>query len=428
MNVLLLGGGGREHALAWKIAQSPLLGRLTVAPGSDAMAALGDRVALDPCEPEAVKGLCRERAVDLLVIGPEAPLAAGVADAARAAGVAVFGPDAAAARLETSKTFTKRIADACGAPTAAWARFEDAAAARAHIAAQGAPIVVKADGLAAGKGVTVAETVAQAQDAADAALAQQGASVVIEECMAGEEASLFALCDGTRAVFFGGAQDHKRAFDGDRGPNTGGMGAYAPAPVLTDAVRDAAMETIVRPVVAELARRGTPYRGVLYAGLMIADGSPRLVEFNARFGDPEAQVLMPMLDGDILPLLMAAALGDLGAAPPPAWRAGAALGVVLATRGYPGEYAKGEPIRGLDAAATEPGVAVFHAGTRREGEAWRASGGRVLTVTATGADVAQAAARAYAAVDRIAWPGGFHRRDIGWRAGARTAAAEWTPR
>jgi len=412
MKVLLLGAGGREHALAWRLAQSPRLSRLWIAPGSDAMADLGICVALDPCDPAAVAAFCAARAVELLVIGPEAPLAAGVADAARAAGVAVFGPDSAAARLETSKTFAKQVADACGAPTAAWARFEDAAAARAHIAAQGAPIVVKADGLAAGKGVVVAETEAQAVAAAEAALAEPGAAVVIEAFLTGEEASLFALCDGARAVFLGGAQDHKRAFDGDRGPNTGGMGAYAPAPVLTDAARDAAMDTIVRPVLAEMARRGAPYRGVLYAGLMIDAGVPRLVEFNARFGDPEAQILMLLLEDDLLPLLKAAADGDLtGAAP--RMRDGAALCVVMAAKGYPGAYATGDAIAGLDAVTD---AAVFHAGTRRDGATWRAGGGRVLNVCAAGADVAEARARAYAAVDAIDWPGGFCRRDIAWRA------------
>ena len=415
MNILLLGGGGREHALAWKLAQSALLTRLWCAPGSAAMAALGDCVPLDPCDPAAVAIFARDRGVDLVVIGPEAPLAAGVADAVEAAGVAVFGPSAAAARLETSKTFAKEIADACGAPTAAWARFDALAPARAYVHAQGAPIVIKADGLAAGKGVTVAETVEQALAALDAQFDAPGAAVVVEAFMAGEEASLFALCDGTRAIAFGSAQDHKRAFDGDQGPNTGGMGAYAPAPVMTAAVEARAMAEIVEPVLAEMARRGTPYRGVLYAGLMIEDGAPRLVEFNARFGDPETQVLMLLLESDLAPLLMAAATGSLDGCAA-RWRDAAALTVVLAAKGYPGAHARGEEIGGLAAAAADPDVVIFHAGTRAEEGRWLSNGGRVLNVSARGATVAEARARAYDAVAKIDWPGGFHRADIAWRA------------
>jgi len=414
MNILLLGGGGREHALAWKLAQSPLLTRLWCAPGSAAMAALGDCVPLDPCDPAAVAIFARDRSVDLVVIGPEAPLAAGVADAVEAAGVAVFGPSAAAARLETSKTFAKQIADACGAPTARWARFDALAPARAYVTAEGAPIVIKADGLAAGKGVTVAETVEQALAALDAQFDAPGAAVVIEAFMAGEEASLFALCDGTRAIAFGSAQDHKRAFDGDKGPNTGGMGAYAPAPVMTPEVEARAMAGIVAPVLAEMARRGAPYRGVLYAGLMIENDAPRLVEFNARFGDPETQVLMLLLESDLAPLLMAAATGSLDGCAA-RWRDAAALTVVLAAKGYPGAHARGEEIGGLTAAA-DPDVVIFHAGTRAEEGRWLSNGGRVLNVSARGATVAEARARAYAAVDKIDWPGGFHRTDIAWRA------------
>ena len=415
MNILLLGGGGREHALAWKLAQSPLLTRLWCAPGSAAMAALGDCVPLDPCDPAAVAIFARDRSVDLVVIGPEAPLAAGVADAVEAAGVAVFGPSAAAARLETSKTFAKQIADACGAPTARWARFDALAPARAYVTAEGAPIVIKADGLAAGKGVTVAETVEQALAALDAQFDAPGAAVVVEAFMAGEEASLFALCDGTRAIAFGSAQDHKRAFDGDQGPNTGGMGAYAPAPVMTPEVEARAMAEIVEPVLAEMARRGTPYRGVLYAGLMIEDGAPRLVEFNARFGDPETQVLMLLLESDLAPLLMAAATGSLDGCAA-RWRDAAALTVVLAAKGYPGAHARGEEIGGLAAAAADPDVVIFHAGTRAEEGRWLSNGGRVLNVSARGATVAEARARAYDAVAKIDWPGGFHRADIAWRA------------
>jgi phosphoribosylamine--glycine ligase len=416
MNVLLLGGGGREHALAWKIAQSPLLTRLWCAPGSDAMQAHGECVPLDPMDSAAVALFARDRQIDLVVIGPEAPLAEGVADALDAAGIAVFGPSAAAARLETSKSFTKEIADAVGAPTAAWARYEDAGAARLHVRREGAPIVVKADGLAAGKGVTVAQTVDEAEHAIDAVMEEPGAAVVIESFMTGEEASLFVLCDGRHAVVLGGAQDHKRAFDGDTGPNTGGMGAYAPAPVLTPEVVALAMAKIVEPVLAEMDRRGTPYRGVPYAGLMVEAGLPRLVEFNARFGDPEAQVLMPRLDGDVLPLLDAAARGNLETVSV-RQRDEAVICVVMAAEGYPGPYRRGTEIRGLEAATAMPGVLLFHAGTRRDAEGrWLANGGRVLNVVATAPTLAGARDRAYAAVARIDWAEGFHRSDIGWRA------------
>ena len=418
MDVLLLGGGGREHALAWKIAQSPQLGRLWCAPGSDAIAGLAECVALDPADPAAVALFARAREIDLVVVGPEAPLAAGVADALQEAGVAVFGPTRAAARLESSKSFAREVATAVGAPGPDWIRVERLDEARAALAERGAPIVVKADGLAAGKGVTVAETSEEAEAALAAIFAAPGAAAVLEERMTGEEASLFALCDGTRAIPFGGAQDHKRAFDGDRGPNTGGMGAYSPAPVLTAGIEARAMAEIVEPVLAEMARRGAPFRGVLYAGLMIACGEPRLVEFNARFGDPEAQVLALRLESDLLPWLRAAATGALGEGRP-VWRADAAVGVVLAAQGYPGGYARGEAIGGLDAAGAlpRPGAQLFHAGTRREGERWVSNGGRVLTVCAAGEDVAQARARAYDAVSAIDWPGGHHRSDIAARAG-----------
>ncbi|TVQ54910.1 MAG: phosphoribosylamine--glycine ligase [Rhodobacteraceae bacterium] len=418
MNVLMLGAGGREHALAWKIAQSPLLGDFWIAPGSDAIAAHGRCVALDPCDPAAVAVFARDRGIDLAVVGPEAPLAAGVSDALEAAGVAVFGPSAAAARLETSKSFAKEVAAACGAPTAAWARFDDLAPALAHVAAQGAPIVVKADGLAAGKGVTVAATEAEAEAALRAVFAAPGAAAVVEAVLTGEEASLFALCDGERTIAFGSAQDHKRAFDGDLGPNTGGMGAYAPAPVMTPAVEARAMDEIVRPALAEMARRGAPYRGVLFAGLMIENGAPSLIEFNARFGDPETQVLMLRLESDLLPFLHGAAIGELPEAAP-VWRDVAAVTVTMAARGYPGAYASGEAIRGVGAAGRIAGVTVFHAGTRRAGAGWVSAGGRVLNVSAVGGSVAEAQARAYRAVDTIRWPGGFCRRDIGWRAVGR---------
>ncbi len=410
MNILLLGGGGREHALAWAMRQNPQCDRLVAAPGNAGIAALAECRACDIEDADAVVALAREVAADFVVIGPEAPLAAGVADALRAAGFLTFGPNRAAAELEASKTFTKEICDACGAPTAAWARFTDPGAARAHVQEVGAPIVIKADGLMAGKGVTVAMTEAEALAAIDML---DGTPVVIEEFMAGEEASLFVLCDGEAAVAIGGAQDHKRAFDGDEGPNTGGMGAYSPAPVLTPEVEALAMETIIRPTLAELARRGTPYQGVLYAGLMIEDGRPRLVEYNVRFGDPECQVLMLRLGAQALDLMLAASEGRLGTLRPH-WAEDHAITVVLAAKGYPGTYAKGEAI-GLPEVA-DPRVQVFHAGTKAEDGRLVSSGGRVLNVTARGASLAEARDLAYGIVGRIDWPGGFCRRDIGWRA------------
>jgi phosphoribosylamine--glycine ligase len=361
--------------------------------------------------------------VDFLIIGPEAPLAAGVADAARAAGVLTFGPSAAAARLEASKAFTKEICDACGAPTAAWARFADLPAARAYVVAQGAPIVVKADGLAQGKGVTVAMTVPEALAALDAVFATPGAEVVIEDFMAGEEASFFVLCDGTAALPLGTAQDHKRAFDGDAGPNTGGMGAYSPAPVLTDALQAQVMERIIRPTLAEMARRGVPYQGVLYAGLMIEHDEARLVEYNARFGDPEAQVIAMRLGAQLLDLLLSCAEGRLEGARVH-WGDDHALCVVMAARGYPGPYTKGSVIRGLDLLPEDGRQVMFHAGTALAEGAVTAAGGRVLGATGRGATLAEACARAYALVDATDWPEGFCRRDIGWRAlgGAKTAS------
>ena len=418
MNILILGAGGREHSLAWAIKQNPKTDRLIVAPGNAGIAQLAECADLDILDGAAVVTFCEENAIDFVVIGPEAPLAAGVADATRAAGLLTFGPSAAAARLETSKAFTKDICDACGAPTAAWARFTEAAPAQAYVTAKGAPIVVKADGLAAGKGVVVAMTLAEALAAVDDMFAgsfgQAGAEVVIEEFMSGEEASFFILTDGTTCLPFGTAQDHKRAFDGDIGPNTGGMGAYSPAPVLTEAIADEVMARIVRPTVAEMARRGTPYQGVLYAGLMIADGRARLVEYNARFGDPECQVLMMRLGAQALDLLLACAEGRLADARV-AWAPDHALTVVLAARGYPGAFAKGSQIRGLDALPEDSRHMVFHAGTAGRDGQTIAAGGRVLNVTARGATLAEARARAYALVERIDWPGGFCRRDIGWR-------------
>jgi len=418
MNILILGGGGREHSLAWAIKQNPKCDRLIVAPGNAGIARLAECADLDILDGAAVVTFCAENAVDLIIIGPEAPLAAGVADATRAAGLLTFGPSAAAAQLETSKAFTKEICDACKAPTAAWARFTDPEPAKAYIRAQGVPIVVKADGLAAGKGVIVAETLPEALAAIDEMFAggfgAAGAAVVIEDFMAGEEASFFVLTDGVAALPIGTAQDHKRAYDGDTGPNTGGMGAYSPAPCLTDAIAAQAMAEIVLPTIAEMARRGTPYQGVLYAGLMIKDGRARLVEYNARFGDPECQVLMLRLGAQVLDLLLACAEGRL-AGMQVNWADDHALTVVLASRGYPGPYTKGSAIHGLEALPEDSFHMTFHAGTSARGSQIIASGGRVLNVTARAATLAQARARAYTMVDAIDWPEGFCRRDIGWR-------------
>jgi len=419
MNILILGGGGREHALAWAILQNPKCDRLIVAPGNAGIAAMAECAALDIEDGGAVATFAEENAVDFVVIGPEAPLAAGVADRLAAAGIACFGPSKAAAALESSKAFTKAICDACGAPTAAYGHFTDAAAAKAYARAQGAPIVVKADGLAAGKGVIVAETVAAAEAAIDemfgGAFGGAGAEVVVEEFMAGEEASFFVLCDGETVLPIGTAQDHKRVGEGDTGPNTGGMGAYSPAPVMTPEVCARALDEIVKPTVAEMARRGTPYRGVLYAGLMIADGRPRLVEYNVRFGDPEAQVLMMRLGGQVLDLLLACAEGRLAEARVN-WADDHAMTVVMAARGYPGAYEKGSVIAGLEALPEESGRMVFHAGTAERDGKLVAAGGRVLNVTARGASLAEARDRAYGMVAQIDWPAGIYRRDIGWRA------------
>ena len=419
MNILILGSGGREHALAWAVKQNPKTDRLIVAPGNAGIAQLAECADIDILSGATVVTFCEENAIDFVIIGPEAPLAAGVADATRAAGLLTFGPSAAAAKLEASKAFTKEICDACAAPTAAYARFTEAAPARAYVTAQGAPIVVKADGLAAGKGVIVAMTVDEALAAIDDMFGGEfgaaGAEVVIEEFMQGEEASFFILTDGTNALPIGTAQDHKRVGDGDTGPNTGGMGAYSPAPVLTDAIAAQAMDEIVLPTIREMARRGTPYQGVLYAGLMIEDGRARLVEYNARFGDPECQVLMMRLGAQALDLLLACAEGRLDQAQVH-WAEDHALTVVMATKGYPGRYPKGSVIRGLDALPETSSQMVFHAGTAAKDGTLTASGGRVLNVTARGATLAEAQAKAYAMVDAIDWPEGFCRRDIGWRA------------
>ncbi|MBC7135014.1 MAG: phosphoribosylamine--glycine ligase [Oceanibaculum nanhaiense] len=421
MKLLLVGSGGREHALAWALAASPLCDTLYCAPGNAGIAQLAECV---PIAAEDIGGLVRfatENAIDFVVVGPEAPLVAGLVDALDAAGIKSFGPRRAAAALEGSKGFMKDFCARHNIPTAAYGRFTDIAAARAFVTAQGAPIVVKADGLAAGKGVVVAMSEQEALDAidmmmADKAFGSAGAELVIEEFMQGEEASFFALSDGVTAIPFGNAQDHKRVGDGDTGPNTGGMGAYSPAPIVNKAMAERIMAEIIRPTVAGMKAEGTPFTGVLYAGLMITETGPRLIEYNARFGDPECQVLMMRLKSDILPALMATGEGHLDRYDP-IWHDSAALCVVMASNGYPGSYKKGTEIRGLDALADNTRLVVFHAGTARD-DAGRllANGGRVLGVTALGADLAVAQKNAYDAIAQIDWPEGFCRQDIGWRA------------
>jgi phosphoribosylamine--glycine ligase len=419
MNILLIGSGGREHALAWKMAASPLVDRLYCAPGNAGIAREAECVALDPADHAAVIAFCKDKAIDLVVVGPEAPLCAGIVDDLEAAGIKTFGPTKAAAQLEGSKGFTKDICRANNIPTAAYERFTALAPAKDYIRTHGAPIVVKADGLAAGKGVVVAETVAQAEAAIDmmfdGGLGAAGAEVVIEEFLQGEEASFFALCDGTTAIPLASAQDHKRAFDGDQGPNTGGMGAYSPAPVMTPEMTQRAMTEIIEPTLRAMAAMGSPYKGVLFAGLMITKDGPKLIEYNVRFGDPETQVLMLRLMSDLVPALMAARDGVLKSFDL-RWYDDAALTVVMAAKGYPGDYVKGSMIDGLDAAAGVEGVEIFHAGTKREGDRILANGGRVLNVCAFGRSIAEAQKQTYAAVDLIRWPEGFCRRDIGWRA------------
>ncbi len=416
MKVLVLGGGGREHALCWAIAKSPLLSKLWCAPGNAGIAHVAECLDFDILDPAAVVSVCKDADVDLLVIGPEAPLETGVSDAARDAGIAVFGPSRAAALLETSKTFTKHVCDDCGAPTARYAAFDNAEAAKAYIRENGAPIVVKADGLAAGKGVIVAESETEALEAVDHIFdGPGGGSVVLEEKMVGEEASFFVLTDGTNAIPLAGAQDHKRARDGDKGPNTGGMGAYSPAPVFTAAIEARAMDEIVRPMLAEMKKRGTPYSGVLYVGLMLTDEGPKLVEINARFGDPECQCILPRLNSDLLPALVACAQGDIGSVTLD-WSDETCLTVVMAAKGYPGSYEKDTVIGDVERASGVEGVEVFHAGTRMEKTALVSAGGRVLGVTALGRNVEQARNRAYDAASMIRWDQGFYRSDIGWRA------------
>jgi len=424
VNVLIVGSGGREHALAWKIARSPKLRRMVCAPGNPGIAALCETRGVSVLDIPGLTGLAREIDADLVVVGPEAALEAGAADALAACDVACFGASAKAARIETSKAFMKDFAARHGLPTAAFGVFDDAASARTFLDRRDPPYVIKADGLAAGKGVTIAATRAAAVEAIEACLGGRfggaGARVVIEEFMAGEEVALFALCDGTRAMLFGAAQDHKRAFDGDLGPNTGGMGAFSPASALTPALEQQARRRLVEPAVKGLAAEGAPYRGALYAGLMLTDDGPRLVEFNARFGDPECQSLMLRLQSDILPYLMAAAAGDLTGLPPPRWSDEAAICVVMAAQGYPERPTAGSVIAGAQADFGED-VVVFHAGTARRADgALVAAGGRVLNVCARGPSLATARDRAYAAVAQIDWPGGFHRTDIGLRGLARS--------
>ncbi|WP_195822366.1 phosphoribosylamine--glycine ligase [Roseobacter sp. MH60115] len=419
MNILILGSGGREHSLAWAVMQNPKCDKLIVAPGNAGIAEIADCASLDIEDGGAVVGFAEENAIDFVIVGPEAPLAAGVSDRLRDAGISVFGPSGAAARLEASKAFTKQICDAAGAPTAAYGHFTDADAAKAYVTAQGAPIVIKADGLAAGKGVIIAETEALALAAVDdmfsGAFGDAGAEVVIEEFMTGEEASFFVLCDGETVLPIGTAQDHKRVGEGDTGPNTGGMGAYSPAPVMTEAVTRKALDEIVRPTMAEMVRQGTPYQGVLFVGLMIQDGQPRLVEYNVRFGDPECQVLMMRLGAQVLDLLQACAEGRLAEAQVN-WAADHAMTVVLAANGYPGSYEKGSAIHGLEDVPEDSSHMVFHAGTGRAAGKFTAQGGRVLAVTARAGTLQDARDTAYQMVDQIDWPEGFCRRDIGWRA------------
>jgi len=426
MNILLLGSGGREHALVWKIADSPLIERFYCAPGNAGIAQQAECVPLDLTDHGAIAAFCRDRGIDLVVVGPEAPLCAGVVDDLESAGVKAFGPSRAAARLEGSKGFTKDICRAHQIPTAAYARFKDATAAKAYIRAHGAPIVVKADGLAAGKGVVVAQSEAEAEAAVEmmfgGGLGEAGGEVVVEEFLDGEEASFFALCDGETAIPLATAQDHKRAFDGDKGPNTGGMGAYSPAPNVDAAMSATIMTAIVAPTMRAMKAMGTPYKGVLYAGLMITRQGPKLIEYNARFGDPETQVLMPRLMSDLVPALLASRDGMLKSFDL-RWYETPALTVVMAAKGYPGHYARGTVIEGLDDAAAVEGVEIFHAGTKAEGGHIVANGGRVLNISATGKTVREAQARAYAAIARIRWPEGFYRRDIGWRAVERESNA-----
>ena len=421
MRVLVVGSGGREHALCWALSASPLLDKLWCAPGNPGTAELAENVPVGATDIPGLVAFARDNRVDLVLPGPEAPLVAGLADALDAVGIACCGPTAAAAQLEGSKSFMKEVCEAAGIPTARWERFDDPEAAKEFVRRRGTPIVVKADGLAAGKGVVVASTEAEALAAIEAmmearALGAAGASVVVEECLEGEEVSLFALCDGAHALLLGAAQDHKRVGEGDTGPNTGGMGAYSPPPGFTEAMQEDAMARIVRPALAEMARRGTPFRGILFAGLMLTVDGPVLIEFNVRFGDPECQALIPRLMSDLLPALVAAYDGEL-ADFDLRWHPAPSIAVVMAAKGYPGEAVRGTEIVGIDRAASVPGVQVFQAGTERGPDGrLLAAGGRVLTVCATAPTLRTARDAAYAGVKAITWPEGFYREDIGWRA------------
>jgi len=425
MNVLIVGSGGREHALAWSLSASPLIDVLYCAPGNGGIAEVARCIDIDVMDFSGLIGFCKAEDIEFVVVGPEAPLVGGLVDELGANGIMAFGPSAGAAQLEGSKGFTKDICAKYNIPTAAYGRFSDAATAKTYILQQGAPIVVKADGLAAGKGVVVAYTVEDAlkatDDIFDGAFGEAGAEVVIEACLIGEEASFFALVDGEHTLALASAQDHKAVGDGDSGPNTGGMGAYSPAPVITPEMHDRIMTEIITPTVGAMAAEGHPYRGVLFAGLMITDKGPELIEYNARFGDPECQVLMARLDCDFLPLLTASANGTLNEVEA-RWRDEAALLVVMAANGYPGSYEKDSEIKNLGPAGELPDVTIFHAGTRNDGGDIKAIGGRVLGVTALGDNVAEAQSRAYDAVKVIDWPEGFCRSDIGWRAVQREKA------
>jgi phosphoribosylamine--glycine ligase len=428
MNILLVGSGGREHALAWKIAQSPLCKRLVCAPGNPGMETLAELRDVKVTDADGLAALAREIKADLVVVGPESALEKGVADRLAAAGIPCFGPTAKAAQLETSKAFSKNFLERHDIPTAGYGVYERLKDARAALDVFKPPYVIKADGLAAGKGVAISPDRADAEAEIERMLGGRfgsaGARVVIEEFMDGEEGSLFALCDGQRAVLLGGAQDHKRAYDGDLGPNTGGMGAYSPAPVFTPELVEQADERIVQPTIRAMAAEGAPYRGVLYAGLMATEDGPKVVEFNARFGDPECQVLMMRIAGDLVPYLLACARGDVSALPPLEFHPQTVICVVMAAKGYPDSPLEGSIIRGASQ-DFGPHVQVFHAGTRkREDGQLVAAGGRVLNVCARGDDIQQARERAYAAIKKIDWPGGFHRSDIGWRALDRDEAQE----
>jgi phosphoribosylamine--glycine ligase len=419
VNVLLIGSGGREHALAPSLAKSPRLSKLFIAPGNPGSAQVGENAVVDVADHSAVLNFCRLMRIEFVVVGPERPLVEGLVNSLEAAGIAGFGPTRAAARLEGSKAFTKELCRRYSIPTAQFERFTDREAALNYVRARGAPVVVKADGLASGKGVIIAQSLAEAEAAIESmfsgAFGSAGAEIVVEELLEGEEISFFALCDGSRALPFASAQDHKRVGDGDTGPNTGGMGAYSPAPVFTGDLQARVMREIVTPTICAMTAEGAPFKGALFAGLMITAEGPKLIEFNARFGDPETQAILPRLESDLLMLMQQCARGNLTA---DAVRLSdeIALTVVMAAEGYPGAPRKGTEIRGLEKAERMPHIIVTHAGTRRDGKRLVADGGRVLNITAIGRDIAEAQKRAYAAVDAIDWPEGFCRRDIGWRA------------